>query len=408
MKKKLSLMLIIIITLVNIWTVFADESLINKLENEAKSIIENGSENLETAVDAISELVKYTVDKFSDVKESDWYTQTVSKLVGLGIIDGYEDGTFKPQGNIQADAFIKMTVTALGHELENGESYWSEPYIEKAIDLKLVKEGEFSDYTRPINRAEIARVIVRAMDEGFPKDLDKYIELISDYKDIPDELKEYVLKAYVKGIVTGYPDGTFGYNKNATRAEASTMLIRMLDKSERKAPGKPTNDITKRTTKLTEEDIERLQEYECYKLTYDGKLSANYKSFEEKYKNDRNNAKYVYKNFKPKGFLYSWYKYETDTSGEEYLYTDAEVNWLSSPKLVYDNPVNSSVIRGILQIKYPKDKVVYREYPVRDNDTSTLKANTLYEVDVEFDTRFTTDGNYVPQYKYLSDFKEVK
>ena len=380
------IVLTLICTLLIPSVVFADESLTDKLTEGVKEIVQNSADDLEDIVDMVGDIVKYTVEKFSDIKESDWFTQTVSKLVGLGIIDGYPDGTFKPQGNINTDAFIKMTVTALGHEIENGEDYWAENYIEKAKEIGLLENGEFSDYTKPINRAEIARIIVRAMDEDYPIDMDEYITMITDYDSIPNGFKDYVLKAYVKGIVTGYPDGSFGYDKNATRAEASTMLMRMLDEGERKVPEK--EEIAKRTTELTEEDIKRLKSYECYKLTGDGKVSKNYKSFEVMYEEEKDECEGIYKAFHPMK-----YRDFHDNS----IYINAEVKFISSPELVYQTPYLDNAIRGITQIKYKTNKNPYN-----------LKDNQWYECDTEYYFRLTTDKHYIRQFKHLSKWKHIE
>ncbi|WP_459195623.1 S-layer homology domain-containing protein [Wukongibacter baidiensis] len=388
MKNVLSVALIICIVIATMTPVFAEDNLADKVTDEIKNIIKSSSSKLEEVVDKLGDIIEYTVSKFSDIKESDWFTQTVSKLVGLGIIDGYEDGTFRPKGNIQVDQFIKMIVVALNYEIENGESYWAQTYIDKAKDLKLVKEGEFSDYKRQINRGEIARIIVRAMDENYADDIDEYVDLISDYSSIPDGFKNFVLKAYVKGIITGYPDGTFRAQNKATRAEASTMLIRMLDESERKMPEKPSNEIPKRTTKLTKEDIDRLQAYECLKYSLDGKIGELYTSFEDMYQNRRANCEHVIKSFNPKSSRD--YKGKTE-------YTGAEIGWTTSPKLVYKTLIGDKAIRGVIQLKYSTD-----------NNKFGLEADKWYECDIEFRYSMTTDGNYISKIKYLSNWRMVK
>ncbi|TAH60321.1 MAG: S-layer homology domain-containing protein [Gottschalkiaceae bacterium] len=66
--------------------------------------------------------------------------------------------------------------------------------------------------------------------------MNEYSKQITDYNTINDKDNEYVLKAYVKGIITGYTDGTFKPNNSVTRAEASTMLVRLLEPSKRIIP----------------------------------------------------------------------------------------------------------------------------------------------------------------------------
>ncbi|WP_459195658.1 S-layer homology domain-containing protein [Wukongibacter baidiensis] len=376
MKKMLLVVMVISLAASTILPVFAEESAIDNSTD--------GSKGLET----VEELVKYTIDKFSDIEQSDWFVRTVAKLVRKGIINGYLDGTFRPQDSINADAFIKMTVVALKHEVKNGEGYWAQTYIDKAKEIGIVKDGEFSNFTREINRGEIARIIVRAMNEIYSDDIEEYIGLIGDYNSIPDGVQDYVLKAYVKGIITGYRDTTFKAENKATRAEASTILIRMLDESERKIPEKPSNEIFKRTTKLIEEDIKRLQSYECYKLTGDGKISPTYKSFEDMYSEDKSECEAIYKYFHP-----TKYKDYHDKP----IYTNADVKFISSPKLIYTTTTLDNAIRGVVQIRYKTEDNPYN-----------LKPSQWYECDAEYYYLYTTDKEYISKFQHLSKWKLVE
>jgi len=93
---------------------------------------------------------------FNDVPADAWYKDSMNTLVSSKIIDGYTDGTFRPLSSLQVDHFIKMTVTALGHtNIQNGDGYWASTYIDKAKELNLVQDGEFTGYTRAITRYEM-------------------------------------------------------------------------------------------------------------------------------------------------------------------------------------------------------------------------------------------------------------
>ncbi len=168
-----------------------------------------------------------------------WSRNTIEILSGKGVINGYPDGTFKPDGNINADEFIKMVVTLKGYKLSNGTDYWADPFISKAKELGLVQDGEFSTYERPITRQEMARIIVRGLKESYPTYFRDYRYNLKDYSSIPSSFADFILKAYSKGIITGYEDGTFKGSNNATRAEAATIIIRMADESKRILPGVP-------------------------------------------------------------------------------------------------------------------------------------------------------------------------
>ena len=110
---------------------------------------------------------------YSDVSEDDWYNNAVSTLTNAGIIDGYEDGTFKPNGNI--------------------------------------------------TRAEFATIAVRFFEATYEGE--------NLFPDIAGHwAQDYINEAANAGIVDGYPDGTFGPQKLITRAEAMTMVNRTIDR----------------------------------------------------------------------------------------------------------------------------------------------------------------------------------
>lgn len=179
--------------------------------------------------------------QFKDTKPTDWYTEVVSKLVELGIIDSYTDNTFRPNNSIKRDEFIKLTVASMGYQLDERIDYWAQPYINKAIELELIGKNEFTDYKVNITREEMTSIIVNAalkttdsVSNANTYDLIKVN--ISDYNKVSDKYKQQILYAYDLGIVTGYDDGTVRPKNNATRAEASTVIMRYLDKSLRSYP----------------------------------------------------------------------------------------------------------------------------------------------------------------------------
>jgi len=164
-----------------------------------------------------------------------WAREQVEKLVEMGIINGYPDGLFRPDSKITRAEFTKIIVSALHLELQAspsptfldvGEDHWALKYIEAAAERGIVKgigEGKFAP-ERNITRAEMATMIARALglspEEGnIP---------FTDAVDIPEYARGYVFAVSAKGIITGYPDGTFRPYNDATRAEAATMIFRML------------------------------------------------------------------------------------------------------------------------------------------------------------------------------------
>ncbi|WP_202707678.1 S-layer homology domain-containing protein [Sporosalibacterium faouarense] len=177
-------------------------------------------------------------NKLSDI-EGHWAKYYVTNLIDKEVIDGYPDGTFRPNNPVRVDEFLKLTLVAMGHRLEQGNVYWAQPYIDKAIELKLISEGEIGDYQAYIKREEMASIIVNAASLTEPKpnpNAENYIKSgIKDYYKISDEYKQSVLDSYNMGFITGKDDGNFDSQGTATRGEASTIINRLLDKEIRQA-----------------------------------------------------------------------------------------------------------------------------------------------------------------------------
>ena len=175
---------------------------------------------------------------FSDVKSSDWYYNNVTRMVKDGLISGYPDNTFRPMENITVSEFIKMLVTALGYDLNPVKGdYWAKNYIHKALEIGLIQNGEFENYDRPITRGEMARLIIRAeKDESAFENWESYVSSITDDTVLTSEERETAAKILASGIMSGFSDGSFGFRKNATRAQACTIMLKFLNKEERTLP----------------------------------------------------------------------------------------------------------------------------------------------------------------------------
>ena len=94
-----------------------------------------------------------------------------------------------------------------------------------------------------MSRFDMAKLIARTMDylgEEKIENTDVYKTALKDYDYIPDEYKDYVLQAYGKGVLSGYEDGSFHGDRKLTRAEASSVLVRLVDQSMRETKGKRT------------------------------------------------------------------------------------------------------------------------------------------------------------------------
>ncbi|OPX84341.1 MAG: Endoglucanase precursor [Pelotomaculum sp. PtaB.Bin104] len=180
--------------------------------------------------------------KFEDVRDSHWAAEVIKQMCKKGIVNGYPDGTFKPENNITRAEFAKIIVEAMKLDQENpsipsftdikrGDWYYG--YVEAAAKSDLVKgfeTGEFRPNER-INREQIAAVLVRALGKEAEARAHQDEETIfTDDQSISPWARGYINVAVQDeaALIVGYPDRTFKPLNKATRAEACTLISRFL------------------------------------------------------------------------------------------------------------------------------------------------------------------------------------
>lgn len=137
---------------------------------------------------------------FKDVKQDKWYADAIAYMEKSGIINGYQDGTFKPEKSISraefANLIAKISETESLKEALNfkdvEESFWAKESIDKVTSLGYMSgrnNGEF-DPNQEITRAEVAKVLNRVLERVPNKDyIDKYTK--NPYKDVKKSFWAY-------------------------------------------------------------------------------------------------------------------------------------------------------------------------------------------------------------------------
>lgn len=160
-----------------------------------------------------------------------WAKEDIAAATELGIVGGYEDGEFKPNNNVTRSEFAVMLVRALGiyvgeHDtsFEDLEGHWSEKSVEALRELDVI--GGYEDGTfRPgnnITRAEVAAIISKTLAAETTAE-NKFADVDESSWSAP-----FINKVAGLGLVTGTADERFDPDKNTTRAEAVTILMRLL------------------------------------------------------------------------------------------------------------------------------------------------------------------------------------
>lgn len=107
-----------------------------------------------------SEFSKYSNEKcFSDVKPGEWYTEYACFAKAKGIIDGYEDGSFRAGISINFAEASKVIVNAFGVEYFSSE-VWYETYVEALESMNAVPVA-ITTLDSPVSREVMAELVYR-------------------------------------------------------------------------------------------------------------------------------------------------------------------------------------------------------------------------------------------------------
>lgn len=219
------------------WT-SANESIAKVDENGNITFVGVGETTIKVAVNGVYKTVNVVVTEEEVATPTPAPTEkpVINKEFSKPYAGGYEDGAFRPENNItRAELAAMIARLSYGDELPDGMYATSFPdvdgdawfnkhigYLENLNVLTGYEDGTFRPYDT-ITRGEIAAVIARAQ---------KYdvIPTISTFADVTDAdwAKDYIMTLANKGIVGGYGDGLYGTYSPLTRAEAVTIINRVL------------------------------------------------------------------------------------------------------------------------------------------------------------------------------------
>lgn len=200
-----------------------------------------------------------------------WAEDTINELVGRGIVDGITDTEFEPDGYVTRAQYLKMIMEATGVDpteyrygecLETNGSEWYAPYLQKALDEGLIPDNMIAgckknvEYTVDENgNALSSRVIYTGAFNGdltitreemavLTQYFYQYTRTIltnsenevktkvdfTDSSDISEWARVSVRQAVANGFIDGMDNNMFEPDSYATRAQAATIVLRVINK----------------------------------------------------------------------------------------------------------------------------------------------------------------------------------
>jgi len=190
-----------------------------------------------------------TAKTFPDVT-GHWAESNIQALTAKGGVDGFPDGKFHPSENVTLEQFVKIIISLRYGEIQPTNTNWASGYMKKALDINMIEVDDVLA-SGPMDRLSAVRIIYNALgvifDEG-DEDSDTYA-LVTTLLDYPTGCSSCrtvfdleVAQCYAKGIITGKPGPIFDPDALLTRAEACTLIMRMIDKDLRIMPEWPDDD----------------------------------------------------------------------------------------------------------------------------------------------------------------------
>lgn len=171
---------------------------------------------------------------FSDILNH-WAKSDIERMCGLKIINGFEDGTFRPDNYVSRAEFVKMLTAILDIKPESGDIFddvkssdWYAPYIAAAYNNNIIKGLTKTSFApnEKISRQDAVTVVYRAVSEILKNDASSIN--FDDENDTADYANVAVKALSANGLISG-SDGKFYPLNNMTRAEAASFLLRVYN-----------------------------------------------------------------------------------------------------------------------------------------------------------------------------------
>ena len=174
--------------------------------------------------------------EFSDTN-GHWGETYINALADKGIINGYTDGTFKPNGTIKKGEFLKLVMTTFMPDYDwNQENvaykHWAGIYMEAAMQQGVIGIDyvDESNVNEEISRGDVVNILGKCDIIIAQNPQDGTAMEFYDVDDLDEETFAMLSHCVASGYIAGYNDATFKPDKTLTRAEVATILYRYLNK----------------------------------------------------------------------------------------------------------------------------------------------------------------------------------
>ncbi|CAJ1313857.1 S-layer homology domain-containing protein [Paenibacillus nuruki] len=183
---------------------------------------------------------------FKDVK-GHWAEATIAKAYAMGLVQGYQDGTFRPNAKVTRAEYASLLTRATKLGSETGDSsfkdmkgHWAESAVTRLSALGFINNSDYPNGFKP--NTELTRLeMMKWMSNGLVQSNASFKQAFEDTQNTllptPEATKGKIAKAQIPylalvrgtGIVGGFADGSLQPEEPTTRAEVAAILLRYID-----------------------------------------------------------------------------------------------------------------------------------------------------------------------------------
>lgn len=189
------------------------------------------------------ELIKVLprLEKFKDVDSKKWYADYVVKAVSIGLFNGYEDNTFKPEAAITRAEVVTVVARVAGANTKNystshfsdvPKGHWANGAVAWAEQNMIIggkSAGRFAPDDK-VTREELCTILVRyARSQNITLKVTVPKTKFADDKQISSFAKENVYTCQRAGIIGGREENMFAPKASANRAEICKVFVEFLN-----------------------------------------------------------------------------------------------------------------------------------------------------------------------------------
>ena len=182
---------------------------------------------------------------YPDLSPKHWCYKKIMEFVDKGYIDGYEDGTMRPNQTITRAEYVKVVNNFFGFKdaktdkkfSDVSDDAWYAKYVYAAVAEGYISGYEDNTFRpeNPITRQEATVILSRILKidkEVYPKDHVDGLAQYSDGNEVADWAYTPIHSYSVYNFINGYEDGTLRILQNVTRAETVELLHVLEQKIE--------------------------------------------------------------------------------------------------------------------------------------------------------------------------------